>query len=84
MQLARGAPARPRCGWGRTLPAGMAQAAAVVVFRRAARARPASTAIVAANSAAARYPVQPSSLMAQPAFQILVIWLILPSWNFIT
>jgi hypothetical protein len=35
------------------LPAGKAQAAAVVVFRRAARARPASTAIVAASSAAA-------------------------------
>ena len=30
---------------------------------------------------AASYPVQPSSLMARPAFQILVIWLILPSWN---
>ena len=30
------------------------------------------------------YPLQPSSLMAQPAFQILVIWLILPSSNSIT
>src|SRR5215470_15055544 len=30
------------------------------------------------------YPVQPSSRMAQPAFQILVRWLILPSWNSIT
>ena len=32
----------------------------------------------------ASYPVQPSSLMAQPAFQILVMWLILPSSNSIT
>jgi ABC-2 type transport system ATP-binding protein len=32
----------------------------------------------------ASYPVQPSSLMAHPAFQILVMWLILPPWNSIT
>jgi hypothetical protein len=32
----------------------------------------------------ASYSIQPSSLMAQPAFQILVMWLILPSWNSIT
>jgi hypothetical protein len=31
-----------------------------------------------------RYPVQPSSRMAQPAFQILVMWLILPPSNSIT
>ena len=27
------------------------------------------------------YPIQPSSFMAQPAFQIFVMWLILPSSN---
>jgi hypothetical protein len=32
----------------------------------------------------ASHSVQPSSLMAQPAFQILVMWLILPSSNSIT
>ena len=32
----------------------------------------------------ASYSIQPSSLMAQPAFQILVTWLILPSSNSIT
>jgi hypothetical protein len=30
------------------------------------------------------YSIQPSCLMAQPAFQILVMWLILPSSNSIT
>jgi hypothetical protein len=32
----------------------------------------------------ASYAIQPSSFMAQPAFQILVMWLILPSSNSIT
>ena len=35
---------------------------------------------VTLDTRATSYPVQPSSLMAHPAFQILVIWLILPSW----
>jgi hypothetical protein len=32
----------------------------------------------------AGYSIQPSCLMAQPAFQILVMWLILPSSKSIT
>jgi hypothetical protein len=44
-----------------------------------ARSRPASL-----DAREASYPLQPSSFMAQPAFQILVMWLILPSSNSIT